>query len=88
MRHGSRFSSARAFLRNARNRPNLHVVLNAQVHRVVINGNTATGVIFKKNDKKYVIDAKREVILSAGAVESPKLLMLSGNGMQYKHSTT
>ena len=81
MKNGKRFSAARAFLLPAMNRTNLKVITKALVKRVVIEGGRASGVEFMTNrSSTMVARAKREVILSAGAFESPKLLMLSGVG--------
>jgi len=83
---GKRFSTAKAFLRPALKRPNLHVILKARVTKVLLDKyNRAYGVVFQKGDifkrrETYVARAKREVVLSAGAVVSPQLLMLSGIG--------
>lgn len=81
-RRASRCSAAKAFLRPARLRKNLHVALFAHVTKVIIDETTkrALGVEFIRNGKKSAVYAKREVILSAGAVNTPHLLMLSGIG--------
>jgi choline dehydrogenase len=75
-------STARAFLRPVRNRPNLHVILNATVTKIIINSitKTAEGVEFLKNGFKQTASARKEVILAAGAINSPQLLLLSGIG--------
>ena len=75
-------SSARAFLRPVRNRPNLHIMLNATVTKVLINPTTkaAEGVEFIRNGSKQTARASKEVILSSGAINSPHLLLLSGIG--------
>lgn len=82
MRRGTRCSTAKAFLRPVRNRKNLHVALFAHVTKVIMDeeNNRALGVEFIRNGKYYRSYAKREVILSAGAINSPHLLMLSGIG--------
>ncbi|CAD7087595.1 unnamed protein product [Hermetia illucens] len=82
IRRGSRCSTAKAFLRPIRLRPNLHISMNSHVTKVVINPVTkrATGVEFVKNGKLFRINARKEVILSAGAINSPQVLMLSGVG--------
>lgn len=82
IRRGSRCSTAKAFLRPVRLRKNLHVAMNAQVTRVLIDDikMQATGVEFVRYGHKYRITARREVILSAGAINTPQLLMLSGIG--------
>ncbi|MGN9795735.1 GMC family oxidoreductase [Streptomyces sp. OZ13] len=81
-RGGMRCSTAVAYLHPALERPNLTVLPWARVHRVVIEGGRATGVEVERGSggAVEVVRATREVILSAGAYESPKLLMLSGIG--------
>lgn len=81
-RGGSRCSAARAFLVPAMSRSNLTVLKNVHVERVVLSGKTATGVTYQKGGKQYQVSANREVILSAGAINSPQILMLSGIGDQ------
>lgn len=81
IRRGSRCSTSKAFLRPVRLRKNLHVAVNAQVTKVLIDKNRrAYGVQFIRNNRKYVVGAQKEVILSAGSLNSPQLLMLSGIG--------
>lgn len=77
---GKRSSTAAAFLRPALKRPNLTLIVDAPVLRVVIEGGSATGVEFAQGSRRSVARARREVILSGGAVNSPQLLMLSGIG--------
>jgi len=78
---GRRCSAAVAFLKPIRHRQNLRVVTNAQVRRVVIEDGRATGVEIRRPDgSRQVIRAAREVILCAGAIGSPQILMLSGVG--------
>ena len=79
-RGGMRCSTAVAYLHPALARPNLTVLSSARAHRVVIEGSRATGVEVERAGTLEVVRAEREVILSAGAYESPKLLMLSGIG--------
>ena len=81
-RRGSRCSSSKAFLRPVRNRPNLHISMNSYVLKVLIDSNTkqATGVQFEKKGKIYNVKATKEVIVSAGSVKTPQILMLSGVG--------
>ncbi|MEV4564013.1 GMC family oxidoreductase N-terminal domain-containing protein [Nonomuraea sp. NPDC049419] len=74
---GRRWSSADAYLRPAANRPNLHVVTDATVTRVTFDGRRATGV---EHSGGAHIKARLEVVLAAGAVGSPYLLMRSGIG--------
>ena len=79
-----RASAARTYLRPASKRPNLQVVTNALVHRVIVDGARAVGVEFSRYDGPGNpvgrADAACEVILAAGAVGSPHLLQLSGIG--------
>eukprot|EP00095_Tigriopus_kingsejongensis_P012431 maker-scaffold924_size80766-snap-gene-0.16 protein:Tk12431 transcript:maker-scaffold924_size80766-snap-gene-0.16-mRNA-1 annotation:"glucose dehydrogenase" len=77
---GKRFSTAKAFLGSAKDRPNLTIVLKAFVTKVVIKKDRAVGVIFKKDGHYHTVKSKREIILSAGSTGSPKLLLLSGVG--------
>lgn len=79
-RGGRRCSTADAYLHPAAGRPNLTVETNFQVHRVLIENGRAVGVVGERFDEVSTIRAGREVILSAGAYNSPKLLMLSGVG--------
>lgn len=84
-RRGSRCSTAKAFLRPARLRPNLHVLTHAHVTRVLLDGRSkrALGVQYVRDDearRPRNAYARREVVLAAGAVGSPQLLMLSGVG--------
>jgi choline dehydrogenase-like flavoprotein len=79
-RGGRRWSAADAFLRPALGRPNLELATRATVLRVELEGNRATGVRFADRRGEHVVRASREVILSAGAIGSPQLLMLSGIG--------
>ena len=77
---GRRWSASRAYLAPARLRPNLKVVTGAHVTKIQIEGGHATGIIYRKGAKRHHATAQSEVILSAGAVASPQLLMLSGIG--------
>lgn len=77
----TRCSTAKAFLVPAKNRPNLHVIKNAHVTKIALNANRmVTGVEFVVNNRKLTVGSTKEVILSAGAVGTPQLLMLSGIG--------
>lgn len=80
MQGGRRMSSARAFLGTSARRPNLQVVSNAQALRITTTGTRATGIEALLDDKLVKLHADREVILSAGAIQSPQLLQLSGIG--------
>lgn len=82
IRRASRCSTAKAFLRPARLRENLHIALNSHVTKLLINpfNMQAYGVEFYRNGKRYQVKARKEVIASAGSVNTPQLLMLSGIG--------
>ncbi|MGF6609440.1 choline dehydrogenase [Paraburkholderia sp. WSM4175] len=80
IRGGRRCSAYTAFVEPIRNRPNLTVMTGAAVQRIVLKGNVATGVEVLINGERRTFDAAREVILSAGSLNSPQVLMLSGIG--------
>jgi choline dehydrogenase-like flavoprotein len=80
IRNGRRSSTANAFLKPARGRKNLTVVTNAHTTRVVLDGTRAKGIEYVKGGATVRADAAREVILTAGAFNTPQLLMLSGIG--------
>jgi len=75
-----RSSSASAFLQPVADRPNLTIVTGAQVSKVVFKGSAASGVEWVRAGKIAMASADREVILSAGALQSPQILQLSGIG--------
>ena len=77
---GRRMSAARAYLDPVRARPNLTVITGARAERIVFEGHRATGVSFRLGREHLIASAGREVILCAGAFQSPQLLMLSGIG--------
>ena len=79
---GRRWSSAKAFLESALDRPNLEVITDARVTRVVMDGRRAIGVSYRRNNKykQARLNPAGEVLLSGGAVNSPQILMLSGVG--------
>lgn len=82
IRRGTRCSAAKAFLRPVRLRQNLHVALFSHVTRVLIDKDDkrAYGIEFIRDGQMQVVYATKEVILSAGAIGSPQLLLLSGVG--------
>jgi choline dehydrogenase len=80
VKDGRRCSAADAFLRPAMARPNLQVMTGAECRRILFEGTRANGVEIQSPRGVETIAARREVILSAGAYHSPKLLMLSGIG--------
>src|SRR6202012_1813453 len=77
---GRRCSAATAYLHPAMHRPNLHVMTDARVTRIILKQRVATGIEVLHEGKATTLNADREVILSAGAYKSPQLLMLSGIG--------
>lgn len=82
--NGRRQSAYKAFLEPILKRPNLHIMINTRVTKILIDPETKVtyGVEFMRKDRKYRTKAKKEVILSAGAFHSPQLLTLSGVGMK------
>ncbi len=80
IRDGYRSSAASAYLKPARKRPNLEVATRAHARRVLMQGTRASGVEYRKGGRLVRVEAEREVILSAGAFNTPPLLMLSGIG--------
>ncbi|MEG6545042.1 GMC family oxidoreductase N-terminal domain-containing protein [Acinetobacter bereziniae] len=82
--NGERCSSARAYLFPHLKRKNLTVETSAQTQRILIENGVAVGVEYKQNGQLKQIRARREVLLSAGAMQSPQILMLSGIGNQHE----
>lgn len=80
IRDGRRHSAAAAFLDPVRQRSNLEVMAACHVTRLIIDRGCCTGVEYVRNGQRQTLHAARGVIVCAGAVESPKLLMLSGIG--------
>ncbi len=79
-KNGRRWSAARGFLRPALSRPNLKVETQAHATCILFEGRRAIGVEIRQNGNVRRILARREVVLSAGAIASPQLLQLSGIG--------
>ncbi|OCT54313.1 hypothetical protein CLCR_00793 [Cladophialophora carrionii] len=77
---GKRSYAATGYLRPNLGRKNLKVLTEAQATKIVLDGNKATGVEFVHKGKKHTVQATREVVLSAGVIQSPQLLELSGVG--------
>ncbi|CAB3739953.1 GMC family oxidoreductase [Paraburkholderia rhynchosiae] len=80
IRGGRRYSAYTAFIEPVRHRPNLTVLTGAAVQRIALKDNVATGVEVLLHGERRTFDAAREVILSAGSLNSPQMLMLSGIG--------
>jgi choline dehydrogenase len=79
-RNGRRCSTAVAYLKPARSRPNLQIVTGALVEGIELDGRRATGVRCRRDGRSETVAARSEVILAAGAIGSPQLLQLSGIG--------
>ncbi len=79
-KNGERYSAAKAYLTPNRARANLHVLTGAHATRILLEGRRAVGVEFVQAGQPRTLHARREVLLSAGALLSPQLLMLSGIG--------
>lgn len=80
MRGGLRCSSAVAYLNPARSRPNLTILTKCLTQNIVLTDGRATGVVVRRDGELMTLTARREVILSAGAIGSPHILMNSGIG--------
>ncbi len=80
IRGGTRETTASAMLRPVLGRPNLNVLTETRATRIVLDGRRAVGVEARSPDGSLTIKAHREVVLCAGALQSPQLLMLSGIG--------
>ena len=78
--NGERCSAAKAYLTPVRGRPNLEVITQARVLRVLLEGRRAVGVEYEQGGQVKQLRCRREVLLCAGALQSPQLLMLSGIG--------
>lgn len=79
-RRGSRSSTAEAYLKPNRRRSNLHILTEALVTSIEFEGREAVGVVYQQGDQTRRARANREIVLSAGALQSPQLLQISGIG--------
>ncbi len=79
-RNGERFSAAKAYLTPNLTRPNLKVMTGVHATRIVLEDRRAVGVEIRQEGQTRILSARREVLLSAGALQSPQLLLLSGIG--------
>lgn len=77
---GFRWSAANAYLRPAMRRRNVKLVTRAYVHRVILDGKRATGVEYEVGGEVVIARARREVVIAASSINSPKILQLSGIG--------
>ncbi|XP_045196226.2 L-sorbose 1-dehydrogenase-like [Mercenaria mercenaria] len=82
-RKGVRESSAVAYLGRAGKKINLDIAVNTFVTKVDFKKTAATGVYYIRNNRKHFVRARKEVILSAGAINTPKILLLSGIGPRH-----
>ena len=78
--NGVRSSTSNAYIKPAKNRPNLTILSGVLVQRVLLKNKVARGVEYKVNGKTEKLNASKEVILCAGSIGSPQLLQLSGIG--------
>jgi choline dehydrogenase len=79
-RNGRRWSTSRGYLSEALARGNVRVVTDALALRIVFEGKRAVGIEYEQSGKTHQAHAQREVVLTAGAINSPQLLLLSGIG--------
>jgi 4-pyridoxate dehydrogenase len=80
IRNGKRCSAAVAYLRPAMPRPNLEIEVNALATRILFENHRAVGIEYLRGNDRHLVHAGREVILAAGVINTPHLLMLSGIG--------
>ena len=79
-KNGVRHSAKKAYIDPIRSRPNLRIITGAHVTRLTLDGKRVTGVDYRIANSDHHLDAGREVIVSAGAIQSPQILELSGIG--------
>ncbi|XP_066592006.1 glucose dehydrogenase [FAD, quinone]-like [Prorops nasuta] len=79
-RDGVRLSSSSVYLRPIKDRPNLHVALDSPVTQIIMRNKKAVGVRYVSNGVRRTVMARKEIILTAGSINSPQLLLLSGIG--------
>lgn len=77
---GMRSYAARGYFAANAQRPNLHVLCDAMVQRIELDGDAATGVTFKTGGQEHTVKVKKEVLVAGGAIQSPQILELSGIG--------
>jgi choline dehydrogenase len=80
VRDGTRCSAAKAYLYDARKRPNLEVIEHALATRIIFEGKRAVGIEYERGGERHPVSAAREVVLSGGPINSVQLLKLSGIG--------
>ncbi|XP_054924007.1 choline dehydrogenase, mitochondrial-like isoform X2 [Dermacentor andersoni] len=79
-RHGQRYSASKSFITPILHRRNLHISLWSRATKVIFENQHAVGVRFLKGPRMHTVRASREVVIAAGAIGSPQLLLLSGVG--------
>ena len=77
---GKRYGAGKAYLDDIKDRPNIEILTNSNVSKILFKDKVAVGVEVFTNDKKEIYYANKEILLSAGSINSPKLLQLSGVG--------
>ncbi|XP_067122968.1 glucose dehydrogenase [FAD, quinone]-like [Centruroides vittatus] len=83
LRNGRRCSTNKAFIKPILHRPNLHILLFSFVTKIIFDKfKRARAVTFDRFGQTFIVNARKEIIISAGAINSPQLLMLSGIGQQ------
>ena len=82
-RRGKRFSTAKSFLKAGLETGRLTVLTRAAVERVVVERGRAVGVLLQRRGRRLAVRARREIVISAGVVGSPKLLLLRQPTLQY-----
>jgi choline dehydrogenase-like flavoprotein len=82
IRDGRRSSTAKAYLKPARARRNLTIITNAYATRITCDAMRASGVEYVRHGRQHTVEARADIIVSSGAINSPHLLMLSGIGPQ------
>lgn len=82
LNNNTRSSTAHSYIIPALTRANLNISIESLVSKIIISNKSATGIEFWKNGTKYTATAGKEVIVSAGAINSPQVLMLSGIGRE------
>lgn len=80
MKNGQRCSAAKAYLAPARKRKNLEIITHAHTTKIIVKNRRAVGIVAKINGIETEVKARREIVLSAGSIGSPQILMLSGIG--------
>ncbi len=81
-RDGRRCSAARAYLSGIKARTNLEIMTSSVAQQIEFSGDRATGLLVKRGNEQIRVRARREILLSGGAINSPQLLMLSGIGAE------